>query len=152
MIIVLFGQPCSGKSTLANKLIEKVKLSHSIDGDVLREIFSNKDYSKEGRIRNLNRASDIAVYLDSVVSKQRPDSLVILSLVYPYKEARDYLNSLSSNVKWIYLTYDEERGRENYHVKDFDIPTESSILQLNTSEHTEETCLDIISKYIGINS
>lgn len=152
MIVVLFGQPCSGKTTLANKLIEKVKLSHSIDGDVLREIFSNKDYSREGRIKNLNRASDIAAYLDAVVSKQRPDSLVILSLVYPYKEARDYLDGLSSNVKWIYLTYSEERGRENYHVKDFDIPTESSILQLNTSEHTEETCLDIISKHIGINS
>jgi adenylylsulfate kinase len=79
MIIVLFGQPHSGKSTLAAELD-----AHNIDGDKLRELFSNKDYSREGRIKNLNRASDIAHYLNSVGEP------VVLSLVYPYKEARDY--------------------------------------------------------------
>ena len=88
MIIVLFGQPHCGKSTLANILKEKLSLSN-IDGDDLRDLFKNKDYSREGRIRNLNRASDIAHYLNSTTDKD-----VILALVYPYKEAREYLNSL----------------------------------------------------------
>ncbi|NDE60281.1 MAG: adenylyl-sulfate kinase [Acidimicrobiia bacterium] len=105
MIIALFGQPHCGKSTLAKKLVEDG--GWNIDGDELRNIFKNTDYSRQGRIKNLNRASDIAVYMNHI----GPDN-IILSLVYPYKEARDYLNTISDDVKWIYLTYTGERGRE----------------------------------------
>ena len=42
MIIVLFGQPHSGKSTLAKEF----STYRNIDGDRLRELFTNKDYSK----------------------------------------------------------------------------------------------------------
>jgi adenylylsulfate kinase-like enzyme len=134
MIIVLFGQPHSGKSTLAAKLD-----FHNIDGDNLRELFSNKDYSREGRIKNLNRASDIAHYINSV------EDSVVLSLVYPYKEARDYLNSLTNDVLWVYLTYSGERGRENFHVKDFDAPDEEDVLCLDTSKLSIEECVNAIS-------
>jgi adenylylsulfate kinase-like enzyme len=134
MIIVLFGQPHSGKSTLAAELDV-----HNIDGDKLRELFSNKDYSREGRIKNLNRASDIAHYINSV-----GDS-VVLSLVYPYKEARDYLNSLTNDVLWVYLTYSGERGRENFHVKDFESPDEEDVLSLDTSKLSIEECITAIS-------
>jgi len=134
MIIVLFGQPHSGKSTLAAELD-----AHNIDGDKLRELFSNKDYSREGRIKNLNRASDIAHYLNSVGEP------VVLSLVYPYKEARDYLNSLTNDILWVYLTYSGERGRENFHVKDFDAPDEEDVLCLDTSKLSIEECVNAIS-------
>jgi adenylylsulfate kinase-like enzyme len=133
MITVLFGQPHSGKSTIAKQL-----KGHNIDGDNLRELFSNKDYSKEGRIKNLNRASDIAIYLDSLGYN------IILSLVYPYKETRDYLNNLCNEVKWIYLTYDEQRGRESFHVKDFDSPIKENVLHLNTSRLSIEECVNKI--------
>ena len=66
MIVVLFGQPCSGKTTLAKEL-----KAYNIDGDKLRTVFTNKDYSKEGRIKNLNRASDIAHYLNQSVDDIR---------------------------------------------------------------------------------
>jgi len=134
MIIVLFGQPHSGKSTLAAELD-----AHNIDGDKLRELFSNKDYSREGRIKNLNRASDIAHYLNSVGEP------VVLSLVYPYKEAREYLNSLTNDVLWVYLIYSGERGRENFHVKDFDSPNEEDVLCLDTSKLSIEECINTIS-------
>lgn len=138
MIVVLFGQPHCGKTTLAKEL-NYVK----IDGDELREIFANKDYSKEGRIRNLNRASDIAHYIHST-SKTN----VALSLVYPYKEAREYLNSLTDEVVWVYLTYEGERGRENFHVKDFEIPTEERILHLDTSKQSISECVQAIKNYV----
>lgn len=144
MILVLFGQPHSGKSTIANKLIEDCILEWAvnIDGDKLRELFKNKDFSREGRMKNLNRASDIAVFLNDMTND------VILSLLYPYQEARDYLNSLTEDVKWVYLTYDEERGRENFHAKDFEIPTEDSILYLNTSTTSLEDCINLIDKHV----
>jgi adenylylsulfate kinase-like enzyme len=137
MIVVLFGQPHSGKSTLANEL-----KGHNIDGDKLREIFQNKNFTREGRIQNLNRASDIACYLES-----RGED-VILSLVYPHQEARDYLNSLSNNVKWVYLHYEENRGRENFHVSDFDLDTSDKVLSLNTSTTSIEECVHQIKRYI----
>lgn len=133
MIIVLFGQPHSGKSTLAAELD-----FHNIDGDNLRELFSNKDYSREGRIKNLNRASDIAHYINSV------EDSVVLSLVYPYKEARDYLKSLTNDILWVYLTYSGERGRENFHVKDFETPDEEDVLSLDTSKLSIEECVNAI--------
>jgi adenylylsulfate kinase-like enzyme len=137
MIIVLFGQPHSGKSTLANKIGV-----HNIDGDKLRELFANKDYSKEGRIKNLNRASDIAHYINS------EGESVVLSLVYPYKEARDYLNSLTDDVKWVYLTYTNPRGREKFHVSDFEEPELETFLQINTDNLTVEQCLNQIKSYV----
>jgi adenylylsulfate kinase-like enzyme len=139
MIIVLFGQPHSGKTTLA-KQFPSFK---NIDGDELRELFANKDYSREGRIRNLNRASDIAYYL------HRHGDNVILSLVYPYKEARDYLRSLDSEVKFVYLVYEVDRGREQFHVKDFEYPDKDEALYLNTEWLTEEECIKQIYEYVG---
>ena len=138
MIIVIFGQPHSGKTTLANL----IDADFYIDGDHLRRLFQNKDYSKQGRITNLNRASDIATYLHYNGNK------VVLSLVYPYKEARDYLNSLSTNVKWIYLTYTEPRGREEFHVSDFEEPELESFLQINTDNLTIEECINQIKLYV----
>jgi len=136
MIIVLFGQPNCGKSTLADALIKERFTIVNIDGDKLREIFVNKDYSREGRIKNLNRASDIATFMSTIGDD------IILSLVYPYKEARDYLNSLCDSVYWVYLTYDEPRGRESFHVKDFEEPGDDErVLRLNTSTTSIEDCI-----------
>jgi GTPase SAR1 family protein len=142
MIIVLFGQPHSGKSTLAKMLPD----FHNIDGDKLRDLFQNKDFSREGRIRNLNRASDIAHYLNDNGTN------VVLSLVYPYKEARDYLNSLTTDVKWIYLIYEVDRGREKFHVQDFEYPDQEQTLYLNTEWMTEEECINKIKRYAKLSS
>jgi adenylylsulfate kinase-like enzyme len=140
MITVLFGQPCSGKTTLANKLVA----DFYIDGDHLRNMFKNKDYSKQGRINNLNRASDIATYL------HYNGNNVVLSLVYPYKEAREYLNSLVSGVFWVYLTYEGERGREANHVADFDLPYYDDLnVMIDTSTTSEEDSLKLIKEFIN---
>jgi hypothetical protein len=142
MIVVLFGQPCSGKTTLANQ----IEADYYIDGDQLRTMFQNKDYSKQGRINNLNRASDIATYLHYNGNK------VVLSLVYPYQEARDYLNSLVSGVFWVYLTYEGERGREANHVADFDLPYYDDLnIMISTSATSEEESLKLIKEFIQLH-
>lgn len=143
MIVVLFGQPHSGKTTLGKLLKQFLQLEkhnwktdvHHIDGDEMRKLYNNTNYSREGRIANLNRASDIAAYLDSKGLD------VVMSLVYPYLEARTYLNDLVSDVKWIYLTYKGERGRENFHVTDFDYPIGENVITIDTTNQSEEDSL-----------
>jgi GTPase SAR1 family protein len=140
MVIVLFGQPCSGKTTLANQ----IEADYYIDGDHLRRMFKNTDYSRQGRISNLNRASDIATYLHYNGNK------VVLSLVYPYQEARDYLNSLVNDVFWVYLTYEGERGREANHVADFELPYYDDLnVMICTSTTSEEDSLKLIKEFIN---
>jgi adenylylsulfate kinase-like enzyme len=149
MIIVLFGQPCSGKTTLAKKIQNWIFATrnetsvHHIDGDEFRQIFSNTNYSREGRIQNLNLASSVAHY------EHHYHDFVLLSFVYPYQEAREHLTRLSGeNILWIYLHYDdtlEERGRESYHAKDFEYPLESEVdIILNTGILSEGQCLNEI--------
>lgn len=153
MIIVFYGQPHSGKTTLAKALQKNLFLSGQvtppvIDGDEIREIFKNKDFSKEGRIKNLNRISDISTYLHTKYD------VVIVSAVYPIKEAREYFNSICDKVLWVYLTYNEIRGRENYHVKDFDIQDNENgfNISLNTSKVSIEECNNqVLNKMVSLS-
>lgn len=151
MIIVFYGQPHSGKTTLAYKLQENLFLYGQttppiIDGDEIREIFKNKDYSREGRIKNLNRISDIATYLNSKYK------VVIISAVYPIKEAREYLDTICDDVVWVYLKYNEIRGREANHVKDFDMPSlvNNKNLFLNTTILSIEECINEVVGAISL--
>ena len=63
------GQPANGKTTLANEMIKELrKEAHALkviklDGDDLRLINKNKDYSKDGRIKNISTAISIARFL-----------------------------------------------------------------------------------------
>jgi adenylylsulfate kinase-like enzyme len=150
MIIVLFGQPTSGKSTLAKSYQMRLFLDYGVsvpilDGDDIRAMFNNQDYSKEGRIKNLNRISDIATFLN------KQYHVVIISAVYPITEARNYLNQLNpEQVIWVHLTYQGERGREANHVKDFELPNEldtPNLLNLNTTTDDVEQCTQKIRAF-----
>jgi adenylylsulfate kinase-like enzyme len=150
MIVVFYGQPSSGKTTLAKLLQERVFLLNQptpviVDGDEIREIFNNKDYSREGRIKNLNRISDIATFLESKYN------LVIISAVYPIQEARDYLDSICKNVFWVHLSYTNIREKENFHVKDFDIPDNKGKrnLSINTSNFSPDDCIDRLLDFLS---
>ena len=49
MIYVLYGQPASGKTTLGKLLAQELNTPFVIDGDEFREMFTNKNYGREGR-------------------------------------------------------------------------------------------------------
>lgn len=154
MILVIWGQPNSGKTTLAKKLARDLSYGQvyspiiNIDGDDFRTLFKNQDYSRQGRVENLKKASDMAYFL------HRKGFIVIISMVYPYMEARDYLNELQEGVFWAYLEYDsvkEPRGRENFHVKDFDEPTADELMRksftvIDTTKYGESQAMNMIRK------
>ena len=82
MIYWFTGQPAHGKTVLANMLKEELPNAFRIDGDEMRELFTNKDYSINGRVVNVGTAQKIAHYLHN----QGHD--VIVSLVAPYIDQR----------------------------------------------------------------
>jgi adenylylsulfate kinase-like enzyme len=145
MIYLFTGQPGSGKTTLAKKLqywlqTEKKNWRKSvfhIDGDQLRELFPNKDYSKEGRQKNIQKAFDIAKYLHSCGND------VVISLVSPYKEMREELKS-ECKVQEIYCHTKKIRGREDFFALDYEKPTEFYV-DLDTSASPDDTFSKLIS-------
>lgn len=131
MIYWFTGQPGSGKTTLANKLVEyfinNYTFVHHIDGDDLRDVFNNKDYSEWGRRKNVERAQDIALYLNS-------KSNVVVSLVSPFKDQREMFKD-KVKVKEIYVHTTDKRGRENYHVLDYQPPI-GNFIDIDTTDKT----------------
>ena len=71
MIYWFTGQPGSGKTIQATKLKELLQTEKRnwrkdvfhIDGDDLRELTLNKDYSEAGRVQNIKNAQLLAFYL-----------------------------------------------------------------------------------------
>jgi len=148
MIYLFTGQPGSGKTTLAKKLqmwlqTDKKNWRKSvfhIDGDQLRELFPNTDYSKEGRYKNITKAFDIAKYLYNC------DNDVVISLVSPYRELREQLKS-ECKVTEIYCHTKKMRGREDKFALDYEPPIEFFV-DLDTSDNIDNTFNKLIKLII----
>lgn len=143
MIYWFTGQPGSGKTTLAKELVKYLKNDSKdvfhIDGDDIRDIFKNKDYSEKGRRKNIERAQDISKYLN----EKGYD--VIVSLVSPYKNQRDDFKK-DNNLIEIYIHTEDVRGRESYHVVDYEKPTENYVDIDTTSTNLVSSFNELISK------
>ena len=148
MIYLFTGQPGSGKTTLAKKLqyflqTDKKNWRKSvfhIDGDQLRELFPNTDYSKEGREKNIQKAFDIAKYLDSCGND------VVISLVSPYIEMREKFKS-ECKVQEVYCHTKKIRGREDFFALDYEKPIQFFI-NLDTSYSVDDTFKNLIKHIV----
>jgi adenylylsulfate kinase len=147
MIYWFTGQPGAGKTSIAKSLIEKLpKNTFHVDGDDLREIFNNKDYSESGRRKNIELAQHLAHFLHNKGTN------VIVSLVSPYRDQReDFKNTLKSSIIEIYVHTDHIRGREDFHVKNYEEPIDN-FLDMDTSDVLIETCVNQILNYENLHS
>lgn len=145
MIVLLTGQPCSGKTTIAKGIIESLCEYHDkgfhlgsingssksfihLDGDDLRKHFKDEDYSVGGRIANIDRALSIATYLEHL------GHTPIMSMIFPYKFQRERLKQ-TNKVAEIYCYYDavnDSRSRVEYWVQGYEAP-ENDFLGINTT-------------------
>jgi adenylylsulfate kinase len=138
------GQPNSGKTTLANELIKRytnVNDYFFIDGDSLRNITKNYNYTKEGRCKNIQDAHAIASFLYT----QKKD--VIVAMVSPYIELREKFKNEYPVVE-IYLT-SNRTGKESYKINEFQTPM-NNFLHIDTDKYSVEECINQIEKYSAL--
>ena len=137
MIYWFTGQPGHGKTTLAKALIAHLRAQGTkpfhVDGDDLRALTANADYSRAGREANIRRAQTIAHYL------QNQGRTVVVSLVAPYRDIREELKA-NAEVTEVYVHTTEKRGREDRHATDYEAPLENFI-DIDTTGRSEENSL-----------
>jgi adenylylsulfate kinase-like enzyme len=142
MIYWFTGQPGAGKTSIAKSLMEKLpNNTFHVDGDDLREIFNNKDYSETGRRKNIELAQHITHFLHNKGNN------VVVSLVSPYRDQReDFKNNLNNTIIEIYVHTEHIRGREDFHVKNYEEPLED-FLDMDTSDILISKCVENIIDY-----
>jgi adenylylsulfate kinase len=146
MIIWFTGQPNSGKTTLA---LELVHLLHEmrkditatiLDGDSLRKVTRNTDYTKDGRRRNVQTAITLAINSDS------SNNYTVVSLVSPFRDLRESLKNNNKHVvKEVYLH--SNRLREGKMV-DYYEPPLNNYLDIDTDKYTIQESIKLILDYI----
>jgi adenylylsulfate kinase len=94
-IFWLTGLPCSGKTTIAKELAKQIH-AEILDGDDIRRIIKNNDFSLEGRKNHMESVAEFA----SILSKYNN---VIVSLVSPIKSVRDEIKKRYPNLTEIFI-------------------------------------------------
>jgi|TARA_R110000823_G_scaffold314655_1_gene444271 adenylylsulfate kinase len=142
MIYWFTGQPAHGKTILANLLKEAKPKAFRIDGDEMRELFINKDYSINGRVTNVGTAQRISHYLNN----QGHD--VIVSLVSPYVDQREEFKKLmGKDLIEIYVHTNQSRERDHFKAIAY-LPPKENFIDIDTSIDTPHESLEKILKQI----
>ena len=114
MIYSLYGQPNSGKTTLANLISAKLKIPvvNSLDEEDFNKAFGydSEDKRKE-KIRNANV---VASYLHSLSEKS-----VVMSFVNPYEDLRKELRAMNDGKVIEIFLYSSRTEKKEFHVEQF---------------------------------
>ena len=141
MIYWFTGQPGHGKTTLAKAVLshlasQGIEAFH-VDGDDLRALTTNADYSRCGRENNIRRAQLLAHYLQS------KGQTVVVSLVAPYRDIREELKA-TAEVTEVYVHTTETRGREEKHASDYEAPLDNFIDIDTTGKSVEDSLQEVL--------
>ena len=128
-IILVCGLPGSGKTTLANKIFQKLDNSCLLNGDMIRKEFNDWDFSELGRERQAKRMKENAmksnkqwVVLDFVCPKDKfrkmidPEILIFMDTI---EESRfDDTN----------VIFERPNNKVDYSFKNFDSDNQSDLI------------------------
>ena len=139
------GQAGAGKTSIAKELKRQLEAMQALkvvmlDGDDIREVYENSDYSIEGRRANV----DFVMKLCGLLIKN--NIIPIVSMVSPFADQRAAMKEKYNGVE-IYVHTTEVRGREHYHVDYFEKPIGEHI-DIDTTDIAPITAFDTLWKSI----
>jgi adenylylsulfate kinase-like enzyme len=147
MIYWFTGQPGAGKTIQGTKLKELLQTEKRnwrkdvfhIDGDDLRELTLNKDYSEVGRVQNIKNAQLLAFFLNSKGCD------VVVSLVSPYKEMREeFKTECGESIVEIYVHTNRKRQREQFKVEGYEAPEKDFFDMDTTSDNPVQSFTKLV--------
>jgi adenylylsulfate kinase-like enzyme len=105
-----------------------------IDGDDIRELYKNTDYSVEGRKANVDFVQKMCLFL------KKNNIVPIVCMVSPFAEQRRAFLEEENGIE-IYVHCNEIRGRENYHIDYYEKPVnyENSVEIDTTNKSVEQS-------------
>ena len=155
MIYWFTGQPGAGKTVLGSKLHSFLRTEKRnwrkdvfhLDGDDLRELTTNKDYSEQGRINNIRNAQMITEFLH----KNGCD--VVVSLVAPPRWLREEFKERIGleNFQEFYVNCSDPRERDHFHSKNYEAPETNFINVDTTKDSPEKSFSKIINQLTKLN-
>lgn len=158
-VIWFTGLSGSGKTTIANNLMEKFKSKSAVpvllDGDEIRHAIRQSGFDHDSRRKhNLNVG-----YISSLFEKQ--GNIVIVALISPYEDIRNEIRAMCTNFIEVYVTTSLEVCIERDvkglykkaiagEIKNFTgisdpyFPPTKPEVKIDTSEMTVEACVNKI--------
>jgi len=105
-----------------------------IDGDDIRELYKNTDYSIEGRKANVDFVQKMCLFL------KKNNIVPIVCMVSPFSEQRRAFIEAENGIE-IYVHCNEIRGREHFHVDYYEPPVnyEKSVEIETTKKSVEQS-------------
>jgi adenylylsulfate kinase len=162
--IWLTGMPCSGKTTIANKMHENFEFNGintiTLDGDDLRARFNDDlGFSPEDRRENLRRVAHLCQLMNE------KGVGVVASFVSPTDDARKIVDDIVEKIQWVYVECSPEecakrdvkgmwaKAKEG-EIKNFtgydapyNPPAHPDIV-VNTEEHDLDVCVHKIMYHV----
>jgi adenylylsulfate kinase-like enzyme len=140
MIYWFTGQPGAGKTTLAlalkKELAGRGHVTVHLDGDLLRIVTANQDFSTAGRMKNIRAAQALAAKI------HEDGAWVVAAFVSPFRALREEFKQ-RPEVLEIYVHTTEKRGREKYFAETYEAPLEN-FLDIDTTSAGVEECVQRI--------
>ena len=164
MVIWLTGLSASGKTTIAEALINNLKtLGHRVehlDGDLVRTMFPGTGFTREERDRHIKRVGYLAAMLE------KHGVFVVASFISPYLEAREFVRSQCNNYIEVYIStpleecekrdpkglYKKARAGEITNFTGIDDPYESPEnpeIEIDTTGITVNEAVERILEYLA---
>ncbi len=101
-VVWLTGLSGAGKSTIASDLARSLEEQglpvETLDGDSIRALFPNTGFSREERNAHVKRVG----YMASLLA--RHGIFVVVSLISPYREAREFVRGLCPRFVEVYVS------------------------------------------------
>ena len=140
MIYWFTGQPGAGKTTLALALKKELSarghVTVHLDGDLLRIVTANQDFSTAGRMKNIPAAQALAAKI------HEDGAWGGAAFVSPFRVLREEFKQRPEGLE-LYVHTSERRGREKFFAEAYEPPLEN-FLDIDTTKAGVDDCVQRI--------